>query len=88
MIEMKSWVAVGVWAYMMLAVLAEVEAFYTIHLYSTVATVVTVLATSQAVAVVLFYMQLKDEPGSLNLFALIPIMFLTALLIAMLASLG
>jgi hypothetical protein len=33
-------------------------------------------------------MQLKDEPGSLRLFALIPIMFLSALLIAMLASLG
>jgi len=59
-----------------------------ISAYSTVATVVTILATSQAVAVVLFYMQLKDEPGSLRLFALIPIMFLSALFIAMLASLG
>ena len=85
---MKNLVALAVWAYMMVAVLAEAEAFYMISAYSTVATVVTILATSQAVAVVLFYMQLKDEPGSLRLFALIPIMFLSALFIAMLASLG
>jgi hypothetical protein len=85
---MRSWVALSVWAYMVVAVLAEVEAFYSVHVYSTAATVITILATSQAVAVVLFYMQLKDEPGSLRLFALIPIMFLSALLIAMLASLG
>jgi hypothetical protein len=50
--------------------------------------VVATLATSQAVAIVIFYMQLKEEPGSLRLFALIPIMFLAALLIAMVASLG
>lgn len=73
---------------MMLAVLAEAGAFYSIHVYATAATVITLLAASQAVAVVLFYMQLKDEPGSLRLFALIPIMFLAALLIAMMASLG
>lgn len=73
---------------MMVAVIAEVEAFYMLGAFSTVASVVMILATSQAVAVVLFYMQLKDEPGSLRLFALIPIMFLSALLIAMLASLG
>jgi cytochrome c oxidase subunit IV len=85
---MKNLVALSVWAYMVVAVLAEVETFYMIHAYSTVATVVSILATSQAVAIVLFYMQLKDEPGSLRLFALIPIMFLSALLIAMLASLG
>jgi hypothetical protein len=85
---MKTPVALGVWAYMVVAVLAEVEAFYMKLAYSTTASVVTILATSQAVAVVLFYMQLKDEPGSLRLFALIPIMFLAALLIAMLASLG
>ena len=85
---MRTIVAFGVWVYMMVAVLAEVLAFYRIPAYSTMATVVSILATSQAAAVVLFYMQLKDEPGSLRLFALIPIMFLTALLIAMLASLG
>jgi hypothetical protein len=86
---MRTPVALGVWAYMVVAVFAEVETFYIKTIaYSTMATVVTILATSQAVAVVLFYMQLKDEPGSLRLFALIPIMFLAALLIAMLASLG
>jgi hypothetical protein len=85
---MKTWVALGVWAYMVVAVLAEVSLFYRVSSYVTMASVVSVLATSQAVAVVLFYMQLKDEPGSLRLFALIPIMFLSALLIAELASLG
>lgn len=85
---MRTIVALGVWAYMVVAVLAEVGAFYMINVYSAMATVVTILATSQAVAVVLFYMQLKEEPGSLRLFALVPIMFLSALLIAMLASLG
>jgi len=43
---MKNLVAVAVWAYMMVAVLAEAEAFYMISAYSTVATVVTILATS------------------------------------------
>jgi len=85
---MRTIVAFGVWAYMVLAVLSEVAAFYMIPSYGTMATVVSILATSQASAIVLFYMQLKDEPGSLRLFALIPIMFLSALLIAMLASLG
>jgi len=85
---MRTIVAFGVWAYMMVAVLTEVFSFYNIASYSSMATVVSILATSQAVAIVLFYMQLKDEPGSLRLFALIPIMFLSALLIAMLASLG
>ncbi len=85
---MKSLVALGVWAYMVVATLTEVEVFYMIHTYSTLASVITVLATSQAVAIVLFYMQLKDEPGGLRLFALIPIMFLSALFVAMLATLG
>jgi caa(3)-type oxidase subunit IV len=85
---MRTIVAFGVWAYMVLAVFSEVAAFYMIPSYGTMATVVSILATSQASAIVLFYMQLKDEPGSLRLFALIPIMFLSALLIAMLASLG
>jgi hypothetical protein len=73
---------------MVVAVLAEVETFYLIGTFSTVAAIVLVLAASQAIAIVLFYMNLKEEPGSLRLFALIPIMFLAALIIAMLASLG
>jgi anaerobic C4-dicarboxylate transporter len=85
---MRTAVALGVWAYMVVAVLSEVETFYLVPAYATAASIITILATSQAVAIVLFYMQLKDEPGGLRLFALIPIMFLSALLIAMLASLG
>ena len=85
---MRTIVGVGVWVYMMVAVLTEVEAFYMISAYDTLVSVVSILATSQAVAIVLFYMQLKEEPGGLRLFALIPIMFLAALLIAELATLG
>jgi Prokaryotic Cytochrome C oxidase subunit IV len=85
---MRTIVGLGVWLYMVVAVLTEVYVYYSVPVYSTLATVVTILAASQGAAIVLFYMQLKDEPGSLRLFALIPIMFLTALLIAMLASLG
>ena len=73
---------------MVAAVLGEVGAFYAIMSIAALTAVVGLLATAQAVALVLFYMHLKDEPGSLRLFALIPIMFLSALLIAMLASLG
>jgi Prokaryotic Cytochrome C oxidase subunit IV len=85
---MRTWVSFVVWAYMIVAILAEVEAFYAIAAYPVVATVVLLLAASQAVSIILFYMQLKEEPGSLRLFALIPIMFLAALIIALLASLG
>ena len=85
---MRTSVALGVWAYMVVAVLTEVFAFYSVPAYFVMTTVVSILATSQAVAIVLFYMQLKEEPGGLRLFALIPIMFLAALLIAMMASLG
>ncbi len=85
---MKNSVLLGVWGYMVLAVLAEVAGFYTLSSEAVLAAVVSTLAASQAVAIVLFYMHLKDEPGSLRLFALIPLMFLSALLIAMIASLG
>jgi caa(3)-type oxidase subunit IV len=86
--EMRNSVVVSVWAYMVAAVLAEVESFYNLASPAALAAVVSILATSQAVAVILFFMHLKDEPGSIRLFALIPVMFLSALLIAMLASLG
>lgn len=85
---MRSLVLFGVWVYMMVAVAAEVTAFYLLDGVLVVTSVVSVLAASQAVAVVIFYMDLKDEPGSIRLFALVPLMFLSALLIAMLASLG
>jgi hypothetical protein len=85
---MRSFVLLGVWMYMMLAVLAEVQTFYWIGGTAIAVSVISILAASQAVAIVLFYMDLKNEPGSLRLFALIPIMFLSALLIAMVATLG
>lgn len=73
---------------MVLAVIVEVFASYSISDFFVKSAVVGVLAASQAVAVIIFYMDLKNEPGSVRLFALVPIMFLAALLIAMISSLG
>ena len=56
---MRNTVALGVWTYMVLAVLAETESFYMHLAYSTTVTVVSILAASQAVAIVLFYIQMK-----------------------------
>ncbi|MDG6963718.1 MAG: cytochrome C oxidase subunit IV family protein [Nitrososphaerota archaeon] len=85
---MRTLVGVGVWVYMVVAVLTEVLLYYQHLAYPVLVSVVSILATSQGVAIVLFYMQMKDEPASVKLFAIIPLMFLSALLVAELASLG
>ncbi|MDG6988800.1 MAG: cytochrome C oxidase subunit IV family protein [Nitrososphaerota archaeon] len=85
---MRTVVGAGVWVYMVLAVLTEVIIYYQHLVYPVLVSAVSILATSQGVAIVLFYMQMKDEPASVKLFAIIPIMFLSALLVAELASLG
>lgn len=85
---MRTLVGVGVWVYMVVAVLTEVLLYYQHLAYPVLVSVVSILATSQGVAIVLFYMQMKDEPASVKLFAIVPIMFLSALLVAELASLG
>ena len=72
----------------MLAVIVEVLSFYNLKSTPAQATVIATLAMSQAIAVAVFYMQLKDEPGSVRLFAIVGVMFLAALLIATVASLG
>jgi len=74
--------------YMLLAVITEVLTYYYVTSIAVQTTVISVLAMSQAIAVAVFYMQLKDEPGSIRLFALVGMMFLSALLIALVASLG
>jgi len=85
---LKSSILVGVWLYTVVAVLAEVYAAYDVAnaFMSTLA--IVVFAISQAAAVVLFYMNLKDEPGSLILTVIIPLMFISGLLITVVASLG
>lgn len=85
---MRTSTIAGVWAYMLLAVAAEVSTFYYVAGAANQVAVISLLAISQAVAVGVFYMQLKDEPGSIRLFALVGVMFLSALLIALVASLG
>jgi len=81
-------VLAGVWLYTILALVTEVYASENIPSVVTAATVVIIFALSQAAAIVLFYMDLKDEPGSVILMVIIPIMFLAGLLISVVASLG
>jgi hypothetical protein len=85
---MKTSVLAGVWVYMLIAVIAEVYAAESIPDVVTAATAVIAFALSQAAAIVLFYMNLKEEPGSLIITVIIPLMFLAGLLISMVASLG
>lgn len=73
---------------MLIAVIAEVYAAESIPNVVTAATAVIAFALSQAAAIVLFYMNLKEEPGSLIITVIIPLMFLAGLLISMVASLG
>jgi len=85
---MRNSVLVAVWLYTIIAVLAEVYTAQHVSDTVTAASAVIVFALSQAAAVVAFYMDLKDEPGSLILMVLIPVMFLAGLLISVVASLG
>lgn len=73
---------------MIISVVAEVAAFYLLNSVYVVSIVVMTLAASQAVAIVAFYMDLKDEPGIIKLLMLVAVMFLSGLLIATIASLG
>jgi cytochrome c oxidase subunit IV len=85
---LKTPILVGVWIYTLLAVVAEVYVAYSVSdlLYS--ATAIIVFAISQAAAVVAFYMNLREEPGSLILMVIIPLMFISGLLITVVASQG
>jgi hypothetical protein len=85
---MRQTAFLGVWAYMVIAIVTEVAASQYITEFFIKSAVVGLLAASQAVAIVIFYMDLRHEPGAIRLFALVPLMFLSALLIAMIASLG
>jgi len=81
-------VLAGVWLYTILALVTEVYAAENIPNVFTATTVVIIFALSQAAGIVLFYMDLKDEPGSVIVMIIIPIMFLAGLLISVVASLG
>ena len=85
---MKSTTLAGVWIFTLAAVVAEVYASQSIADITLAGTAVIAFALSQAAAVLAFYMDLKDEPGSLTLMVLIPVMFLVGLLISVVASLG
>ncbi len=85
---MKASILAGVWVYTLVTIIAEVYAAETVHNVLVASSAVVAFALSQAAAAVLFYMNLKEEPGSLIIAVIIPIMFLAGLLISMVASLG
>lgn len=78
----------SVWGYTIVSVVAEVYAAMTVNNSFYVGTAVITFALSQAAAVVAFYMNLKEEPGSMRLLIVIPVMFLAGLLITLVASQG
>lgn len=69
-------------------VVLEVLAFYAVNQPGILQAIVGTLATSQVVAIALFYMGLKDEPGPVRILMVIALMFLAGLLVAMVATLG
>jgi len=86
--DMRNSVLFAVWLYTLVAVIAEVFTAQHVSDPLTAASAVIMFALSQAAAIVVFYMDLKDEPGSLIIMVLIPVMFLAGLLISVVASLG
>ena len=82
---MRAIVLMGVWVYTLLTVVIEV---YVAENIPSATAAIVVFALSQAAAVLAFYMDLKDEPGSVIVMFLIPLMFISGLLISIVASLG
>ncbi|MDG6985179.1 MAG: cytochrome C oxidase subunit IV family protein [Nitrososphaerota archaeon] len=85
---MKSSVLVAVWIYTLVAVVAEVYVSYAVSNIFFETGAIIAFAISQAAAVVAFYMNLKEEPGTLILMVIIPLMFISGLLITVVASQG
>jgi cytochrome c oxidase subunit IV len=85
-IESKTSFLVSVWVYTLVTVIAEVYVKYAVSNLYLAATAIVVFAISQGAAVVAFYMNLKEEPGSLILMVIIPLMFISGLLITVVAS--
>ena len=85
---MKTITLAGVWIFTLAAVAAEVYAPQSIPNVTLAASAVIAFTLCQAAAIITFYMDLKDEPGSVMLLVLIPLMFLAGLLISVVASLG
>jgi len=75
----------SVWIYTLLTVVLEV--FVSQNIPGATPAVIA-FAFSQAAAVLLFYMELKDAPGSVIVMFMIPLMFIAGLLISIVASLG
>lgn len=85
---MKSSALFFVWVYLVAATFVEVSVAYSIPFSPLVLLALGILSTSQGISIMLFYMHLKNEPPSIKLFAILPLMFLAALIVAMIASLG
>lgn len=85
---MKTSALASVWVYTLAAVVAEVYVSYAVSDLYLAASAIIAFALSQAAAVVAFYMNLREEPSSLILMVIVPLMFISGLLITMVASQG
>ena len=85
---MKTSVLLSVWIYTLVAIVAEVYVSYAVSNFYYAASAIIAFAISQGAAVVAFYMNLREEPGSLILMVIIPLMFISGLLITVVASQG
>jgi caa(3)-type oxidase subunit IV len=86
--RMGRWTPFGVW--MFLVVSTIVEAFLSTRYWFTDTTltdsIIVALIWAQVVTVALFYMHLKYEERGIKIFAIVPIVFLLALIVALLGS--
>ena len=85
---MKTSSLVSVWIFTLGAILAEVYVSYTVSDLYFAASAIILFAISQAAAVVGYYMNLREEPNSLVILVVVPLMFISGLLITVVASQG
>jgi heme/copper-type cytochrome/quinol oxidase subunit 4 len=78
-----------VWAFIMVATVVEafLSKVYWLQNPTLTDSIIVALIWSQVATVALFYMHLKYEDKGVKLFAIVPVVFLVALIVALLGSL-
>ncbi|MEM0117236.1 MAG: cytochrome C oxidase subunit IV family protein [Conexivisphaerales archaeon] len=86
--KMGKYTPFGVWAFIMVATLLEafLSSFYWRVYPTLVDSIIVALIWSQVATVALFYMHLKYEERGIKIFAIVPIVFLVALIVALIGS--
>jgi len=83
---MKTNLAVGVWAYLVVATVIEVAIFKVNPGNLTIDTVIGVIAAISAVVTVLFSMGIREESTAIQYLFLIPVLLVGVLIITLLLS--